>query len=310
MNLQTHPWLKEDLNDLLAEGKINRAINLSKNLSSIISTPVYFGHHLIPHYPTLNLGAKTVFIHLNPGAELGDTSSSEVFFSQEWDKTSYYQERKITSKIDIDRFIQIYEQECAEYAHNRFVVKNEFDNFDYKQACFLLHWNDSGIELKKGDLSDRAIQQFNCVNVLNQKLQLELFPYGSNTIDTSKILKAFEKVPNSIAPYVENLLDIIALHPRKYVLFGSRIFISLFKIYHEKVKPIIVFEGDEQKFTGITKNSLAFSFVRLNWKNQHINAGIAHSFPRRDLPNAYDKMAQYGKLCWEHFTNQIDLLTK
>jgi hypothetical protein len=83
-------WLKEDLNDLLVHGKINRAINLSKNLSSIISTPVYFSHHLIPHYPTSNLDAKTVFIHLNPGAGLGDTSSSEVFFNQKWDKNTFY----------------------------------------------------------------------------------------------------------------------------------------------------------------------------------------------------------------------------
>jgi hypothetical protein len=30
----------------------------------------------------------------------------------------------------------------------------------------------------------------------------------------------------------------------------------------------------EQKFKGITKNSLAFSFIRLKWKNQQINAGF------------------------------------
>ena len=302
---QTHPWLKEDLNDLLVHGKINRAINLSKNLSSIISTPVYFSHHLIPHYPTSNLDAKTVFIHLNPGAGLGDTSSSEVFFNQKWDKNTFYHERNLTQEIDIDYFIQIYEQEWAEYAHNRFVVKNEFDNFDYKQACFLLHWKDSGIELKNGDLKDRTTQQFNSVNVLNQKLQLELFPYGSNTIDTTKILKAFELEPSIIAPYLEKLLDTLILHPRKYVLFGSRIFSSLFKIYHQKVHPIIEVEEVEKKFIGITKKSLAFSFVRLNWKNQQINAGIVYSFARRDLPNAYDKMADYGKLCWEDFIQNV-----
>ncbi len=168
-----------------------------------------------------------------------------------------------------------------------------------------MQWKDSGIELKNGDLKDRAIQQFNSVNVLNQKLQLELFPYGSNTIDTTKILKAFELEPIIITPYLEKLLDTLILHPRKYVLFGSRIFSSLFKIYHQKVQPIIDVEEVEKKFTGITKNSLAFSFVRLNWKNQQINAGIVHSFPRRDLPNAYDKMADYGKLCWEDFIQNV-----
>jgi hypothetical protein len=79
----------------------------------------------------------------------------------------------------------------------------------------------------------------------------------------------------------------------------------LFKIYHQKVKPIIVFEGEEQKFTGITKNAVAFSFLQLTWNNQPIHAGIAHSFPRRDLPNAYERMAQYGKHCWEHYIKQL-----
>ena len=143
------------------------------------------------------------------------------------------------------------------------------------------------------------------MNVLNQKLQLELFPYGSNSIDTNKIVKAFELEPSSIAPYVENLLDTIALHPRKYVIFGSRIFISLFKIYHEKVKSIIILEGEEQKFTGITKNAVAFSFIQLKWNNQPIHAGIAHSFPRRDLPNAYNRMAEYGKQSWIYFNSQV-----
>ena len=89
------------------------------------------------------------------------------------------------------------------------------------------------------------------------------------------------------------------------MLFGSRIFSSLFKIYHQKVQPIIEIEEVEQKFTGITKNSLAFSFIGLNWKNKQLNAGIVHSFPRRDLPNAYTKMAEYGKLCWEDFQDKL-----
>lgn len=298
-------WLKEDLNDLLSAGKINRAIRLSKSLSAVIGSPIYFSHHAIPHYPTANLDAKTVFVHLNPGASLGDTSTPETFFNQCWNKRAFCEERKIIQELDISDFTKIYTKEWADYAYNRFVRNKEFDNFDYKQACFLLHWKNSGIELKQGDLSDKTIQQFNSVNVLNQKLQLELFPYGSNSIDTNKIVQAFELEPSIIAPYVENLLDTIALHPRTYVLFGSRIFSSLFKIYHQKVKPIIEIEEVEQKFTGITKNSLAFSFIQLKWNNQPIHAGIAHSFPRRDLPNAYSRMAEYGEKSWLHFMSQL-----
>ncbi len=302
----TNSWLYKDFHDLLHYGKILRAEKLSRDLSSLIGTPMYFGHFSEPHYPTTNFDANTVFVHLNPGAGLGNIASEEEFYAQKWNRQQLITEYKLSENASIEQLIDAYSESWKNYAHNRFVVKNEFDNFDYKQACFLLHWENSGIELKKGDLKDREIQQTNSVNVINQKLQLELFPYGSNTIDTNKIVKAFELEPSIIAPYIENLLDIIVLHPRKYVLFGSRIFSSLFKIYHQKIQPIIELNEVEQKFTGITKNSLAFSFVRLNWKNQQINAGIAHSFPRRDLPNAYDKMADYGKLSWEHFMKLTD----
>ena len=302
----TNSWLYKDFHDLLHYGKILRAEKLSRDLSSLIGTPMYFGHFSEPHYPTTNFDANTVFVHLNPGAGLGNIASEEEFYAQKWNRQQLITEYKLSENASIEQLIDAYSESWKNYAHNRFVVKNEFDNFDYKQACFLLHWENSGIELKKGDLKDREIQQTNSVNVINQKLQLELFPYGSNTIDTNKIVKAFELEPSIIAPYIENLLDIIVLHPRKYVLFGSRIFSSLFKIYHQKIQPIIELNEVEQKFIGITKNSLAFSFVRLNWKNQQINAGIAHSFPRRDLPNAYDKMAEYGKLSWEHFMKQFD----
>ncbi len=297
-------WLIEDYQDLLSEGKIKRAITLSRSLSNLMKSPMYFSHFSEPHYPTNNLDAKTVFVHLNPGVGLGNTNSENEFYNQKWNKDKLTKEYNLSESATIEEWLNAYSESWKNYAHDRFVVKNEFDNFDYKQACFLLHWENSGIEFIKGNLKDREIQQTNIVNVINQKLQLELFPYGSNTIDTNKIVKAFDLEPNIITPYIENLLDTIIAHPRKYVLFGSRIFSTLFKFYHQKVRPIIELEEIEQKFTGITKNSLAFSYVRLNWKNQQINAGIVHSFPRRDLPNAYDKMADYGKLCWEFFQNK------
>ena len=309
MNLQTHPWLEEDINDLLVNGKITRAISLSRDLTNLVKSPMYFNHFSEPHYPTFNQDAKTVFVHLNPGAGLGNINSEDEYYAQTWDKLRYADIYKLSSNTSTQEWINAYSESWKNYAHDRFVIKNEFDNFDYKQACFLLHWENSGIDLIKGNLKDREIQRKNTVNVINQKLQLELFPYASNTIDTNKIVKAFDLEPSIISAHIENLLDVIILHPRKYVLFGSRIFSSLFKIYHQKVQPIFDLNEVEQKFTGITKNSLAFSFVRLKWKNQQINAGIAHSFPRRDLPNAYDKMAYYGKRCWEDFNNKLNSLT-
>ncbi len=293
--------LVKDFEDLITQGKIKRAINLSKDLTKLMGSTIYLNHFYEPHYPTYNFDAKTVFIHLNPGTSLGNVNSENEYYAQTWDKQRNADSYKLSSNASLEEWINAYSESWKNYAHDRFVVKNEFDNFDYKQACFLLYWENSGIDLIKGNLKDREIQRNNSINVINQKLQLELFPYGSNTIDTNKIVKAFELEPSIITPYIENLLDTIVLYPRKYVLFGSRIFSYLFKIYHQKVQPIIEVPEEEQKFNGITKNSLAFSYIKLNWKNRQIDSGIVHSFPRRDLPNAYDKMADYGKLCWEDF---------
>jgi hypothetical protein len=60
---------------------------------------------------------------------------------------------------------------------------------------------------------------------------------------------------------------------------------------------------------------ISFSSLWLRWQNQSFAAGIAHPVPSRDLPNAYDKMAAYGRLCFDHFSDftaqhkELDLRT-
>jgi len=297
--------LSNDLNDLLLNGKIVAAELLSKELSTLLGKPVYFSHFGLPHYPVQNSEARTVFVHLNPGAGLGDTSSPERFFAQSWNKEEFLKNHGLPADSGLDQMLIAYETAWKNYAYRRFVENAEFDNFDYKQACFLLHWSNSGINLIKGNLSDKKIQQHNMVNVLNQKLQLELIPYGSNAINTSDLLSAFALNHRLITPYLESLLDKIAEFPRTYILFGSRVFRYLLHAYHMQVKPIILKEMPEQKFLNITKNSLGFTFMRLNWNEVDLNIGIAHSFARRDLLNAYEKMAEYGKNCFQYYQTQV-----
>ena len=43
----------------------------------------------------------------------------------------------------------------------------------------------------------------------------------------------------------------------------------------------------------------------ITYKDKIINAGIAYSFPRRDLPNAFEKMRKYGELCYLEMKSQF-----
>lgn len=300
------PELYEDYHDLMTKGYIGRAVKLSKEYSALLGTPFYFSHTEKPHYPVRNFDAQTVFVHLNPGVNLGQIKSLEDFHAQKWDKENYYNEFNLPYNASLDQVIEKYCYFWQQYAYKRFEIDKVKDNFDYKQACFLLHWPDSGIELINGNLKDVQIQKQNSINVIDQKLQLELFPYGSNTISTHLLDDVFSKKPELITPFIERILNIIDLYPRKYVLFGSRVYDTLFRMYDNRISKIIEYISPEEKFKNITTKSLAFTFIRLKWNGRLINAGIAHSFPRRDLPNAYEKMAEYGRMCHKTYNKFLN----
>lgn len=304
------PELYKDYSDLLSVGQIKRAAQLSKDIFEFTGKLFYLSHTGEPHYPTRNFDAKTVFVHLNPGSGAGNFSSMEDYLSRKCHKYCLFETYGVPIDASLDQVIEGYINKWEKYAYNRYVVEKKKDNFDYKQACFLLHWEDSGIELKNGNLKDDEIQRVNTVNIINQKLQLELFPYASNKIDTSLVGKIFKKKPELFLPYIERLFDFICLHPRKYVLFGSSLFANLFETYDKNINKIIEFKGNKQVYTDITTNNLGFSFYCINWKGKSFNVGIAHSFPRQDLPNAYDKMADYGRKCAEFYLSQEKILKK
>ena len=126
----TNSWLYEDFHDLLHYGKILRAEKLSRDLSSLIGTPMYFGHFSEPHYPTTNFDANTVFVHLNPGAGLGNIASEEEFYAQKWNRQQLIAEYKLSENASIEQLIESYAESWRNYAYNRFVRDKEFDNFD------------------------------------------------------------------------------------------------------------------------------------------------------------------------------------
>lgn len=199
---------------------------------------------------------------------------------------------------------------------------NRQDNFDLKQAFFLRDWENSGIGLSKGNLENiienksskddvvKEIKLEEKQKVLMNKQQLELVPYASRSFssfaDKDKI--------KELCPYVDTLLDEIFLQPRKYVIFCSRLFNEVFEVYNTESKEnrygYKVDFGPECKYQIIGKEvdkktgknkTLGTSCTPITIKkdNSSIKAIIANTFPNQALPNAYEKMAEYGMFCYK-----------
>ena len=144
------------------------------------------------------------------------------------------------------------------------------------------------------------------------KQQLELAPYSSRSF-RSFAGKGEEKKQRikKLCPYVETLLHEIFSQPREYVIFCSGLFNEVFKVYcKESEKKYGVELGEECKYliigekldkkTGKKKifstSCTPITIFNLEEKSS-IKAIIANTFPSQALPNAYEKMAEYGKFC-------------
>jgi hypothetical protein len=278
--------IKTDLTCLYETDKIENAVNFNKILGKEL-----ISENFIPMYFTGKYDAPTVFVMLNPGSQLNTSYSfsknEKSNYENVDDFVSKYVEKNINiGKIDFDRL----------------------DNFDLKQAAFLLPFQDSGISLPNFtlDLKNRELKLKAKEAVLMQKLQLELIPYHSAKFD--ELLSNENIAKNNIdlfLPHINRLLNVITSEDRKYVIFGAKQFYYLFKAFQNKFPESIEFkETKSLKIEGL-KNKTNLSLIQFNHNNKRIKGLIAHSFPRRDLPNAYEKMRKYGELCFNEFSKSI-----
>ena len=138
------------------------------------------------------------------------------------------------------------------------------------------------------------------------KLQLELIPYASREFKNIKDDKL-----KFLFPYIETLFDEIFSYERNYVIFCSDFFEKLFKKYSKTMadRGCIQFEGLDNKLPmpkQLFKKSNAFCTpIKIKYDKGKamttIHAVIAHTFPNKALPNAYDKMKEYGEFCFEEY---------
>lgn len=233
----------------------------------------------LPNHFSGNREAKTVFVMLNPGIEAKKANALCGSLTASYDRSSK------TTFVDSYRF------------DKENVVVKKPDTFDIKQAAFLKPWQNSGVNLGCFDPKNKNTYLAACTNVLNQKLQLELIPYCSNSfgnIGSSNV--------RLILPYLETIIDEISSVERKYVIFGSGKFEQLFKEYEKNSSAKIIWGNEQKSETTIFGSKIPGKcrMIRLN----SIKAIIAHTFPYRYyLP--YSRMENYGSFCYDVFKNSI-----
>lgn len=284
--------LKEDLQSLYDDDIIQSARKLNDQLRK--NGEKFIAEKRPPMYFTGKFDSKTVFVMLNPGAASGDTNSF-----------------KNLEKYKYADFTSYYEKHINDHINYGVLDSNRMDNFDLKQAAFLYAFMDSGIDLPDFFTEPKletALKLRAKENVLMNKLQLEFIPYCS--VSFSGVLDNEKQALNNIEiflPHITRILDAIVSFERKYVIFGAKQFANLFTAYKEKNYGKIEF--GHVKFNRIDemKNRVFWRTITIEHKKKKINAIIPYSFPRRDLPNAYDKMRKYGELCYNEFINTFNL---
>lgn len=250
--------MKSDFEEFYSTGKIGRAEQLSKDIK------MHVNHNEYPSYFFGNPEAKFVLVHLNPKQVDNYSDVSEDCFKYA-DFAEYFEFHRYYGKKN--------------YGEDS--TRKLKSSFDAKQVRFIRPFNVINLDVSNGDFS-------NLEKVIDDKLQLELLPFGSNNFETNKV----ESVKKSLQPYVETLLETITSQERDYIIFCGKVFETL-------LQPYIVFKEDHafklpKVNGGIAANDSRFSNVTLEFNDKRFSAGIAQSFAQMGI-----NMNEYGKKCSE-----------
>lgn len=278
-----YKFIERDLKELFETDVIQRPNELNNSLEKITDK---FASKSLPMYFTGKYDAKTVFVMLNPGG-----SEHDCYSFEKNEKFKYN---------DLNQLIENYMHYHINYGD---IDCDRMDNFDLKQAAFLFDFKNSGIEIPDFYI-DEKLKHKAKQNVLMDKLQMELLPYKSR--EFTKIFDSPQLASKNIKYFtedVERLLDVIIESERKYIIFAAKQFENLFRAYKTETKKEISF-GDKQfvKLENLKMRVSCLS-ISIQHKGKSINALIACTFPRQDLPNAFDRMREYGRFCYDNYPN-------
>ncbi len=234
-------FLKNNFEDWIKNGKCQSALKLNESIGQI-----YFDTGN-PHFFTGNLNSKLVMVQLNPKREKRD------FF--------------IKAKASFDYYLDFYSN-YGMYIYGEDSKRDFKSKFDQKLIRFLR-------PLEIIDLSSPNVFQ-NLENVVDQKLQIELIPFGSPHFDYTKIPKS------ELDVYIQLILNLISVVERSCVIFGGRVFSEILSPYivHKELHRFKL-----QKVNGeLTKNEYEIEKLSLCFEEKSFNAFIAPHFAIQGMP--------------------------
>lgn len=294
--------------------KLSGAVELSELFKTITGAETKkeeaISTHGMPGFFAGDRKADTVMLMLNPGQDV--TLANNPMITYEKIKSGFEIGKGININ-SLEDFISTYKENSKNYGE---IDKNRADNFDLKQAAFLKHWEKCGVDFagfldddyKKLGTSKEDVAKKDKINkeakrnVLMQKLSMDLIPYASRKFEGVN-----SKQMQLLFPYLETLFHEIFRTKRKYVIFCSAFYNKLFKQYNKwennkwEIKELVdepipsdeVFENKSAFCTPIT--------IRQIDNGEQQNAIIAHTFPNQSLPNAYERMEEYGRFCFDEW---------
>jgi hypothetical protein len=250
--------MRADIEELHATRQLSRARDLSAR------TSVHFNHNTYPVFFTGDLGSRLVLVHHNPRERENDAAVYEGGFEYE----------------DFDEYLERHRR----FGYYRWELGDQYPApFDYKQMRFLRHWG--VIDFLDGETRDE--QRTNVARAVDQKLQLELIPYGSPRFPVDAL------PPEVVAPQYERLMRVITAYPRDSVIVCGGELESLLKPY--------IIDRDDHSFrlptsTGISRAEYRFSNLLLDFDGGTVPVGLAPHYASPGVP-----MDAYGQRCHERY---------
>jgi hypothetical protein len=183
--------IRADLNDLRTNGYMEKAVALSAQ------THQHFNSTTLPMYFTGAPDAQLVLIHLNPK------------------QPNEYASRR-SQQQPVPSFEQYWtdHQTFGKQMYGTSSPRTHKSPFDHKQIRFLRPFGTIPFVPEHA----RADRFTNLELALDQKLQLELIPYGSARFSSAGFTAA------TLQPHMERILDVVVAYPRDYVLFCGQVF--------------------------------------------------------------------------------------